>query len=99
MRISELNKDQESKFTCNIPHSAFCIPKLNMTQVIVCSTREGVVLATDSCATWFDQTGGMRHFNLKKLLRLSFHSAMVSAGAGIGVEIGYKEVIEEEVNG
>jgi hypothetical protein len=59
-----------------------------MTQVIVCSTFEGIVLATDSRATWFDQTGGMRHFNLKKLLRLSSHSAMVSAGAGIGVEMG-----------
>ena len=67
-----------------------------MTQVIVCSTREGIVLATDSCATWFDQTGGMRHFNLKKLLRLSSHSAMVSAGVGIGVEmsIAFQEFLQ-----
>ncbi len=59
-----------------------------MTQVIACSTYEGIVLATDSRATWFDQAGAMRHFSLKKLLRLSSHSAMLSAGAGIGVEMG-----------
>ena len=59
-----------------------------MTQVIACSTSEGIVLATDSLATWFDSTGGMRHFNLKKILRLGSHAAMVSAGMGIGVEMG-----------
>jgi hypothetical protein len=58
-----------------------------MTQVIACSTHEGIVLATDSRATWFDQAGEMKHFSLKKLLRLGSHSAMVSAGAGIGVEM------------
>jgi hypothetical protein len=30
----------------------------------------------------------MRHFNLKKILRLGSHSAMVSAGMGVGVEMG-----------
>ena len=59
-----------------------------MTQVIACSTPEGILLATDSLATWFDQAGAMRHFNLKKILRLGSHTAMVSAGIGIGVEIG-----------
>src|SRR4030042_222827 len=59
-----------------------------MTQVIACSTPEGIVLATDSCATWFDPAAGMRHFNLKKLLRLGSHAAIVSAGAGTGVEMG-----------
>jgi hypothetical protein len=58
-----------------------------MTQVIACSTHEGIVLATDSRATWFDETGEMRHFSLKKLLRLNSHAAMLSAGAGIGVEM------------
>jgi hypothetical protein len=58
-----------------------------MTQIIACSTPEGIVLATDSRATWFDETGDRRHFNLKKLLRLSTHSALLSAGAGIGVEM------------
>jgi hypothetical protein len=58
-----------------------------MTQVIACSTPEGIVLATDSRATWFDETGEMRHFNLRKLLRLSSHSALLSAGAGIGMEM------------
>ena len=58
-----------------------------MTQIIACSTHEGIVLATDSRATWFDEVGEMRHFSLKKLLHLSSHSAMVSAGAGIGVEM------------
>jgi 20S proteasome alpha/beta subunit len=58
-----------------------------MTQVIACSTYKGIVLATDSRATWFDETGAMRHFSLKKLLRLNSHSAMLSAGAGIGVEM------------
>ncbi len=58
-----------------------------MTQIIACSTPEGIVLATDSRATWFDETGERRHFKLKKLLRLSSHSALLSAGAGIGVEM------------
>jgi len=58
-----------------------------MTQVIACSTPEGIVLATDSRATWFDETGERRHFSLKKLLRLTSHSALLSAGAGIGVEM------------
>jgi hypothetical protein len=46
-----------------------------MTQIIACSTPEGIVLATDSRATWFDETGERRHFSLKKLLRLTSHSA------------------------
>lgn len=58
-----------------------------MTQVIACSTHEGIVLATDSRATWFDQTREKKHFSLKKLLRLTSHSAILSAGAGIGVEM------------
>jgi len=39
----------------------------------------------------------MRHFNLKKILRLGSHAAMVSAGIGIGVEIGsaFQEFIQE----
>jgi len=45
------------------------------------------VLATDSRATWFDETGERKHFSLKKLLRLNSHSALLSAGAGIGVEM------------
>jgi 20S proteasome alpha/beta subunit len=59
-----------------------------MTQVIACSTPEGILLATDSVATWFDQTGTMKHFNMKKILVLGSHTAMVSAGIGIGVEMG-----------
>jgi hypothetical protein len=59
-----------------------------MTQVIACCTPEGIVLATDSRATWFDPAAGMKHFHLKKLLRLGSHAAIVSAGAGIGVEMG-----------
>jgi len=58
-----------------------------MTQVIACSTHKGIVLATDSRATWFDESGAMRHFSLKKLLRLNSHAAMLSAGVGIGVEM------------
>jgi 20S proteasome alpha/beta subunit len=65
-----------------IPKSEF-----EMTQVIACSTHQGIVVATDSRATWFDQAGEMKHFSIKKLLRLGSHSAMVSAGAGIGVEM------------
>jgi hypothetical protein len=58
-----------------------------MTQIIACSTPEGIVLATDSRATWFDETGKRKHFSLKKLLRLTSHSALLSAGAGRGVEM------------
>jgi hypothetical protein len=40
----------------------------------------------------------MRHFNLKKLLRLSSHSAIVSAGAGVGVEISiaFQEFLQRQ---
>jgi hypothetical protein len=58
-----------------------------MTQIIACSTPEGIVLATDSRATWYDETGERKHFSLKKVLRLTSHSALLSAGAGIGVEM------------
>jgi hypothetical protein len=58
-----------------------------MTQVIACSTPEGIALATDSRATWFDETGERKHFSLKKLLRLNSHSALLSAGVGIGMEM------------
>jgi len=58
-----------------------------MTQIIACSTPGGIVLATDSRATWFDETGEKRHFSLRKLLRLTSHCALLSAGAGIGVEM------------
>ena len=60
-----------------------------MTQVIACSTPEGIALATDSLATWFDQTGTRNHFNLKKIVRLGSHSALVSAGIGVGAEMGF----------
>jgi 20S proteasome alpha/beta subunit len=68
-----------------------------MTQVIACSTTEGILLATDSLATWFDRTGARKHFNLKKILRLGSHTAMVSAGIGIGVEMGlaFQEFLRE----
>ena len=58
-----------------------------MTQVLACSTSQGIVLATDSRATWFDETREKKHFSLKKLLRLGSHTAMISAGAGIGIEM------------
>lgn len=68
-----------------------------MTQVIACSTPEGILLATDSLATRFDRAGAMKHFNLKKILRLGSHTAMVSAGIGIGVEMGFafQEFLQE----
>jgi 20S proteasome alpha/beta subunit len=68
-----------------------------MTQVIACCTPDGILLATDSLATWFDQTGTIRHFNLKKIIRLGSHAAMVSAGIGIGVEIGsaFQEFLQD----
>jgi hypothetical protein len=68
-----------------------------MTQVIACSTADGILLATDSLVTWFDRTGAMKHFNLKKILRLGSHMAMVSAGIGIGVEMGiaFQEFLRE----
>jgi len=46
------------------------------------------MLATDSRATRFGECGERSHFSLKKLLRLTSHCALLSAGAGIGVEMG-----------
>ena len=59
-----------------------------MTQIIACSTSDGIALATDGVATRFDSSGGREHFRMKKLLRLGSHAAMVGAGAGIGSEMG-----------
>jgi len=80
-----------SKASLRVPNSELPTPNSElktMTQVIACSTPDGILLATDSRATWFDRRGATRHFNLKKILRLGSHTAMVSAGIGIGVEIG-----------
>jgi hypothetical protein len=69
-----------------------------MTQVLACSTSQGIVLATDSRATCFDETRTMKHFSLKKLLRLGSHSAMISAGAGIGAEmsLSFQQFLQSE---
>jgi len=68
-----------------------------MTQIVACATPEGIVLATYSRATRFNETGRMNHFTLKKLLRLTSHSALLSAGAGIGVEmsLAFQNFIKE----
>ena len=46
------------------------------------------MLATDSRATRFGECGERSHFSLKKLLRLTSQCALLSAGAGIGTEMG-----------
>ena len=56
-------------------------------------------MAADGQATWFDETGGMRHFPLRKLLRLGSHSALATAGAGIGVRMGlaFQQFVQQQV--
>jgi hypothetical protein len=74
-----------------------------MTQIVTCSTHEGIVLATDSRAAWFNSAGETGYFSLKKLLSLGSNSAMMSAGRRSGRHLfaphsfGHREIIAGEV--
>jgi len=58
-----------------------------MTQALAGFNQHGLVLATDSRATRFDPAGRPQFFQVKKLLPLTPHCAILSGGAGVSVPL------------
>jgi len=58
-----------------------------MTQALAAFNQHGLVLATDSRATRFDDQGRPEFFEVKKLLPLGTHLAVLSGGAGVSVPL------------
>ena len=56
-----------------------------MTQILSGICPEGIMVATDSMATTFDDEGNEHHFSVDKLFQLGSHSFIVSGGMGISV--------------
>lgn len=58
-----------------------------MTQALAGFNEHGMVLATDSRASRFDAAGRAEYFQVKKLLPLGGHAAILSGGAGVSVAL------------
>ncbi len=58
-----------------------------MTQALAGFTEHGIVLATDSRASRLDAGGRAEYFQVKKLLPLGRHAAILSGGAGVSVAL------------
>jgi hypothetical protein len=58
-----------------------------MTQALAGFNEHGIVLATDSRASRFDAAGKAEYFQVKKLLPLGSHAALLSGGAGVSVPL------------
>jgi hypothetical protein len=58
-----------------------------MTQALAGFNQHGIILATDSLATRFDEEGRPSYFNVEKLFPLTRHCAIVSGGAGVSVPL------------
>jgi hypothetical protein len=58
-----------------------------MTQALAAFNEHGIVLATDSRASRFDAAGTAEYFQVKKLLPLGGHAAILSGGAGVSVPL------------
>jgi 20S proteasome alpha/beta subunit len=58
-----------------------------MTQTLAGLNEHGIVLATDSRATRFDDAGHIEVFTVNKLFSLDSHTAILSGGAGVSVPL------------
>ncbi len=58
-----------------------------MTQALAGMNEHGIVLATDSRATRFDDAGQPEIFNVNKLFALDRRTAILSGGAGVSVPL------------
>jgi len=69
-----------------------------MSQIIVAQNRNGVVLAGENWAAQIDEKGRETAFEVNRLLPLTSHCALLTAGAAEGVEMGnaLKRFIQEE---
>lgn len=58
-----------------------------MSQLISCQNANGIVLAADSRAVFFDPSGKMSYLKVERLVPLSQHTAVLTGGAAEGVEM------------
>jgi hypothetical protein len=68
-----------------------------MTQILSGICSEGIMVATDSVATTFDENGEEKYFSVDKLFPLGSHAFIVSGGMGISVQLSrkFKEYAEQ----
>jgi hypothetical protein len=62
-------------------------PEVTMTQALAGFNEHGIVLATDSRATRFDDAGRLEYFSVEKLFPLGKCGAVLSGGAGVSVPL------------
>jgi hypothetical protein len=69
-----------------------------MSQLISCRNGNGVVLAADSRAVFFDPDGKMSYLEVNRMVQLSEHTAVLTGGAAEGAEMcqTLKMFIEED---
>jgi hypothetical protein len=69
-----------------------------MSQIIVTQNFEGIILAVENRAVQLDDAGKEVSFQMNRLIPLTTHSAIVTAGAADGVEMGnaLKRFIQDE---
>jgi hypothetical protein len=58
--------------------------EVGMSQLIVCKSKNGIVLGADSHAVMVDAAGNLQDVTINRLIQLSTHSAILSGGASIG---------------
>jgi hypothetical protein len=58
-----------------------------MTQALAGYNENGIILATDSRATHFDEQGQPHYFSVEKLFPLGKYAAVLSGGAGVSVPL------------
>ena len=68
-----------------------------MTQILSGICSEGIMVATDSMATTFDEDGKERQFTIDKLFSIGSHTFIVSGGMGISVDLSerFREYAEQ----
>jgi len=79
--------------------TAYCLPILgfDMTQILSGICSQGIMVATDSMATRFEEDGKEHYFPVDKLFSVGSHAFIVSGGMGISVELSerFKQYAEE----
>lgn len=67
-----------------------------MTQALIGYNEHGIILATDSRATRFDDQGQSHYFTVEKLFPLGNYAAILSGGSGVSVPLSV--ALRHEVN-
>ncbi len=69
-----------------------------MSQLVVCQSKDGMVLAADGRAVDFDPEGKLLHLNVDRLVQLNQWTAILTGGAAEGVEmcLALKSFLKDE---